>query len=667
MRLKVGNEFLDQNGDTNIAQTISVSQFGRITDKNGSFSNKFKLPLTQKNKDLLGFPDNFNDNLRTPFKRFGIDLVDKGAVIDSGYLRLTIVDNQNEIQCTFFSGNTGWFAPLKEKSLRDLDLTEWSHTWNAATMKARIDSDPSEGYFYAPINYTYGGVQASFTLFDRYMFPGMFIHTLVSTIFNEIGWTIDGDFLELPTYKRMVLPFSDTDFTKPASEISTDEFEPWDAVSPLVTLTTYTLAVSAVTTFTPSSDGSYNIEARIVFDVTSVTAASTILTCKLNKLGVEQRRVTLTLLPGTTGDQVATINLEGEDIDVSAESFTVTVDVLISGSATIGIANQGGIFFYESSAYTIGDTISNMATTLPDIKQSDFIKYLFFSFGVVPQPNATTNHLELALFNTLKDNLPDAVDWSNKLDLSKSISQDFTQLLNDYGSISEIKYINDTSDSFLESYFNDNAKGFGDGQIDVDNEFIQEKKTIYQAPFAGFTNQYLFPDRVYAANIQFLDTTTDITGATRQTLTPKIGIMTPNEDVEQQTGGGAGYTVFTIQVFGGATPDQTCTDTPFVYFAKQQSIPLIDKYSDSLAYDQIEGVGYNDTTLKPSYLSDYESILSNMRYLKAYFRLTEVDINNLDFLKPVYIDRYKSYFYISVIKNYRGSNKTTQCELIKIT
>lgn len=664
MRLKKGTQFLDQYDNTDIAQTFSSSQLGNITEKNGAFSNKFKLPLTTKNRDILEFPDNFNDISRTQYTKFDIDLVDAGAVIASGFLRISIVENENEVQCTFFSNNSGWFNPLKEKSLKDLDLTAWSHTWENSTMKSRIDADPDEGYCYPVIDYTYGGTRASFDLLDIYLFPAMFVHTVLRQIFDELGYVLEGELLDLYIFKRMIIPFSDTDFTKPPSETSSDEFEPYDAVNTLVTATTYTMSVSATTTFAPSSDGFYTINSKVIFDVQSVITSAAVMVVKLNKNGSEIQRSSIIFDVGNTGDSEVTVSVEGEEADISSDTFTTTVDVTLFPGSVINIKNEGGLFFYEGSTYVIGDTIQNMATTLPDIKQSDFVKYLFFTFGVIPQVNSKTNVITLNLFRNITEKLDQASDWSNKLDLSSKIQTDYTQLLNNYGSISEIKYKQDLSDSYLESYFNDTAKGFGDGQLDIDNEFIKNKKTIYTAPFAGFTNQFKLPDRVYIANIQFIDTTTLINGP-RQSLTPKIAIMTPNEDVEEQTGGGSGYTEFTIT--STVASSVTCQETPITFFAKQQVIPLINKYQDSLAYDQIQGVGYQDDTIKELYLEDYERILSNMKYLKAYFRLTEVDINNLDFSKPVYIDRYKSYFYISTIKNYRGSGKLTQCELIKIS
>lgn len=664
MRLKVGEEFLDQYDNTDIAQTFTVSPLGKIETRAGGFSNKFKLPLTAKNSDLLEYPADFNSTNRSPYIKFDVSLVDVGAVIARGYLKFTIVDNiEQELQCTFYEGNTDWINPLKDKKLKDLNLEEWSHTWNGAAMKANIDSDPTEGYCYPVINYGLSTGSTTYTVIDKFMFPGMFVHTVLRSIFNEVNWRIDGELLDLFLYKRMIIPFSDSDFVKPPSAVASDEFEPWDAITPMVNLTLNTLSISATTTFQPSTDGNYNITVTINIDITANATGLTI-TCILLKGASPIKTILPTYAAGDTGLKTITLSVSTQTIDVPADLYSVTAQLLTFTTATVNLLNSGGINFFESSTYVINDIIKNMADTLPNISQVDFLKYIFFSFGVVPQPNNETKTLTLDLFRSLKDNLDNAVDWSDKLDLSKKSNTDFTQLLNNYGSISAIKYKEDANDSNLIEYKNETAQTFGDGQFDIDNEFISQLKTIYTAPFSSFTNTFSWDDVVYAATIAFLDPA-DVSGNTRFSMSPKIAIMTPNETVLEITGGPAGYTVFTIT--STPNPDVTMSSVPITFFSKENISSVFDKYNDSLAFDQIQLQNYSGFTLIDQFLIDYEVIFSNMRYLKAFFHLTEVDINELDFTLPVYIERYKGYFYISKIKNYRGSGLSTECELVKIS
>ena len=144
---------------------------------------------------------------------------------------------------------------------------------------------------------------------------------------------------------------------------------------------------------------------------------------------------------------------------------------------------------------------------------------------------------------------------------------------------------------------------------------------------------------------------------------PKIAIISENLPVLDLTGGE--YMSLFIKDPGGVTTS-TVDDISFTWFAKTQYIPDVDALDYSLAYDRVLFPNNIGVPLKDAYIQSYGDVLSNMKYVKAYFKLNEVDLANLDFMKPVYVNKFKSYFYKNKISNYQGSNKTTECELIKI-
>jgi len=63
--------------------------------------------------------------------------------------------------------------------------------------------------------------------------------------------------------------------------------------------------------------------------------------------------------------------------------------------------------------------------------------------------------------------------------------------------------------------------------------------------------------------------------------------------------------------------------------------------------------------------ADVNHLLVNARVLEAEFNLTEWDIEQLDLFNPVYIQKYRAWFYISKISNF-VAGKLTKVELIKI-
>ena len=212
MRLKVGDDFLDSDGSI-IAQTYSVNEIGSIETRQGGFSNDFTIPLTSKNKALLDFPNNINSASRNPYSKVSATLFDKGTPVSDGFLKYQIVSDTS-LQASFFGDNVNWFTLLKQDSIRDLDLSEFDHTWNASTIKTTIDANKTSDYIYPLIDYGTSNNVATSGQYSVFNFmPGFFIHTLVEKIFENIGWKIEGEIIDSTIYKRLIIPFSNTSFS----------------------------------------------------------------------------------------------------------------------------------------------------------------------------------------------------------------------------------------------------------------------------------------------------------------------------------------------------------------------------------------------------------------------------------------------------------------------
>ena len=79
-----------------------------------------------------------------------------------------------------------------------------------------------------------------------------------------------------------------------------------------------------------------------------------------------------------------------------------------------------------------------------------------------------------------------------------------------------------------------------------------------------------------------------------------------------------------------------------------------------------EGVTSKDTSILKKYY-DFKSLILNKPVLvKAYVKLNEVDIINLDFNKPkiLSVDGVSFYFLLNKINQYKGDGSSTECELL---
>jgi hypothetical protein len=74
----------------------------------------------------------------------------------------------------------------------------------------------------------------------------------------------------------------------------------------------------------------------------------------------------------------------------------------------------------------------------------------------------------------------------------------------------------------------------------------------------------------------------------------------------------------------------------------------------------------DDSGLLDTYFNTLLSTLNSGALVKENILLSDNDIRELDFLTPIRLDQYQSYFYINKINQYKGSDKSTVVELIKI-
>lgn len=672
MRLKVGDVILDQFKDTIIAQNYEVNSFGDVTTRNGGFTNDFIIPLTSNNEQALGFPSDLNISTREPYEKINAQLIDGGAVIAIGYLRYKLVTGKT-IKCSFFSTNTEWFNLIKDKKMGEINLSAFDHIWDYSTISTAISQDKTGGFVYPIVDYGFfkGETLSTTQLIpSNQLFPGIFIHTLVTQIFADIGWTLSGELVEYNAtnvYGQMIQPFSAEDFVH-SQEFLDDNTINLPAEGGGFTIVTHPPAAGTKTDF----DG--------LLDIAVLTTAKHTITVNLEMLWTyTSGSGDILIIELKNGASVlASQNLTFTALTETKNSFInyigdLTVGDLINVNLRLASGTHGnmaevvsGNILIEPSLELLAGSEVQMSAIMPDILQSDFLQYVFLIFGVVPQPNNYSKILSLDLFNSIKENIPIALDWSNKLDTSKNITKDFTKLLNNYSAVSIFNYEEDDNDQDLVSYTAETKQGFGQGQFNIDNQHLDPIKDIYTSPYSPMINILSFSEGMYLPQIKFYgDTETPGTFEKEFEPNPKVGLMSENIGINLLTAGVA--TTFRIHDPNDVANYSDITEVPFAWFAKTSYIAETNALNYSLAFDQVLFPGSSDATLIETYLEDQESILNNMKYVSAYFKLDESDINELDFMIPIYIDRFKSYFYINKVVNYRGANMTTNVELVRIS
>lgn len=80
-------------------------------------------------------------------------------------------------------------------------------------------------------------------------------------------------------------------------------------------------------------------------------------------------------------------------------------------------------------------------------------------------------------------------------------------------------------------------------------------------------------------------------------------------------------------------------------------------------YPKLSFSGLSFQELIPKYYKEYENIINNVFYIKNDFRLTDIDLKDIDMTRPVYIQQYGAFFAIVSIKT---QGEISEVELLKL-
>ncbi|WP_305313338.1 hypothetical protein [Paramuribaculum intestinale] len=280
------------------------------------------------------------------------------------------------------------------------------------------------------------------------------------------------------------------------------------------------------------------------------------------------------------------------------------------------------------------DVISN----LPDIGCLAFVKSLFYMMGAFP---IVTSSKEIVprFFSEISDNLKsgNVLDWSSKLPGSASDLP--TEIKFTSGDFAQRNYYLMKSDDIDSTYdpedLDDDVYASGVGTLNVDNSTLEISSTVIQVPFfAPFILNRKIPSFDTGSTIKSWTLADEADSKERNSIynrlefcepEPALGII-KERDITQELNTGeisVKGQVMTMEVWNGFSQLQT---------------------NDSYKYLQ--------------------EIIRKPFVIKEDMLLTEFDLLDLDYTRPVYLDKYNSYFAIVSIQ--RDSNGKCKCELIKL-
>lgn len=699
-QILINGQSLDIIDEEPIALTLQVNNIAELKDRQASFSNTIKIPLTAKNKIILGNPDVAGSNSVKPYRLPHTTFIQNGIIVLPSAVSYLDQTEGNFVNLILFSGILDFFNIIKEKKLSDLDLSDLDHVWDAQTAVnlnanggtvnnciypliqtgtvSEIDN-PYDLYFNNGKYYNDGGfAQKSETFGIQFQTPSVYFKLIVDRIFLEAGYEKSGLIFTDSLYNIMAVHANrPLELTKKfiddrSSIVGTTEVI-YKSISgfgengnwgpfvfpfnneQLITYYNNRLITGTVKTGYKDGDldcfnnlqykyvakGSYTISIEVVIPVNmNMKTGRSELKIILYKNGseVSNKPLNTGATAGNVTEDFQIIRLDTfKDVCNLGDEYWVTFEVndLINGLATYDLTvphfTNGNLtaencYFKITvlSEINIGMKLP-IAQLLPDMTQSEFIKAWAQMFGIIFQADTLTNTMQCVQFKEIPKS--EVIDWSKKLDLNKRIDVKFR--FDDYGQTNNLKYAKEEEGE---------KEGIGNDSFLINDETLEKTKDVIELPFQASGPATIFSD-ILTVNVPIYVAKTG------------IPITYDKKDV--------GPRIFAIKkkahtiIYTDGLNDEILTFEEVVH-------PVA--YFDEVGQERSLSF---ESDLKPNNYTELIEALNKCKIIRASFYLTEMDIQNLDFFKQIYVEYFNLMFYVNVVEQY-VEGRSTLVELVKI-
>ncbi len=689
-QLYLNNQLADLSGDSPLALTFQINNLAEVKNQQGNTSNQFKLPLTQRNRRILGFPDEVAFTDDKPYNQYQARIIQDGLeILPYAVAELNGID-EDTAAITVLSGNVDFFDAIDGK-LYDMGdsatpygegqpFLPYQHTWNVAN--AASSQTKTDGWIWPVVDYgnlVYNpGGQCEVNV--RYQRPGFFIKTAIDLMLASAGYKGTGSLLADPIYPKLIAQFSNNSF-----DHGTDYQNRPDMNGISVALS-QDFTVGHPNVLNPegvvhwplvNTDPSHHFLAGYVYDAPqdiSVTATLTIPQFYLwgRVTTGEPSAVVVAIIisnpaagtqntlashtfdfsggysedhhQGSGGDKIS-------DTLITNTTISVSVDIPAGQQLAVTYAFQGktpaSFTIFSGAAWQVVSNIQQLQygqliqceRLFPDISQKDLLKDILQKFSIICQTDNASRSINFASFRDIVNNIPIAKNWTGKcLDQGKSISFQ----LGGYAQVNYMKYKADN---------NVLPTGFADAQINVADKTLPAAADLFESQFAPTLNRPYIGGSI--AQIKMTELSDDKHDF-NISVSPRILV---DNKIDLRHYGSNASIKFTDGNAANAVVVNDWVSVPYFYKPDGEY---------NLCFGDMPGTGGNVLPgLKSLYYSELQKILTQSKKVVRYFLLTPRDILELDLLIPVYLQQDSAYYYINKIDSWR-KGQPVKVELVKL-
>nr|WP_294947866.1 hypothetical protein [uncultured Mucilaginibacter sp.] len=683
MQLYLNNQLANLGDDSPIALTFQINNLAEVKNQQGNTSNQFKLPLTQRSRQILGFPDDMAFTTGLPYDNYEAKIIQDGLeIIPNGIAVLNGIEDDSAA-ITVLSGNVDFFDTLDAKIYDMGDsstaigkqelLKPYLHKWDIDTVVNSRQN--TEGFIWPVVDYgtiTYPAATPDDVIDIRQMRPGFFLKTLVALMAKQAGYRINPNsfLLKQPLYNKLIIQFANDDFSHGADYQNTDDnlgIIVQNGLTQVHTNDSYQedLRFSKVL-LDPSGcfkSNAYVAGARV--DITAtVTYSLTLAAKRLLGDGGGKAHIYF-ILKDTDGNETElarnthTLDNDATIVDAYAHikpgffgSGGIAVKTFNNQTLSVDaelVAGQRLKIVYEVNHIAAADEYSAIPGTatfkvetkrrevlpgqkvqceriFPDISLKDLLKDTLQRFGIICQTDSATRTVTFASFKDIVGNIPIAKNWTGKcLNQGKVISFH----LGGYAQVNYMKYKEDEAVLPI---------GFGNAQINVKDKTLPATTDLFESQFAATQTRPYIGGTI--AQILKVDRSADDTEVAfsigtqpRTLINQTLNLLERGKQVAFTDGSNTRIVNDII-----STP----------YFARADAVESLDwEY------------------LRKAYYPELEKILQQTKKVVRYFMLSPRDILELDLLIPIYLEQDSAYYYINKIDSWR-KGQPVKVELVKL-
>ena len=680
----IENQQLDLYKDISAEFTYNIDDVKDFSSRNTNFSKTIVIPGNATNNKLFGnifefgsanfynpSSSNVGYNFNAAKSAACVVYVDKIQIF-KGIIRLLeiIIDNGSiEYECAVFGELGGFVSAIGNKKIEELDFSAYNHQWTATNIVNSWNQVDGSGYFYPLIDYGQVSVGKHDWQYKAFR-PALFVREYMKKIIEGAGYTWESAFFDTNLFKRLVIPNNQKNLSvlKPYTlDLNTTgfSFTETDGTDKLVSFAIQNI----IQGFTPNGTNTTftyagtSFTGTLILDVVGTwfknSATPFILQVKVNG----------TAITNITWEASNSVNPQVFNVETEVPITVNNGDVLSfnfnqSTATDFGISIGAGSCVWRVKPpspipvdLTLNDNILINQTSIPKgVFQKNFFSSIVKMFNLyVTESTEKTKHLIITPYIDYYD-FNDTIDWTLKIDRSKPFRLKPMSELN--GRYFEYKYKTD-SDYYNQNYREKFNEGYGDFIEDTGYEFANDKQTA-EVIFAA-TPLVLSPanDKVHSAILKLTNTQNAISEDKMDSvirilqvkkITGRNNWKLENGNNNITPGGGQ----ITYYGYGGHL-DDPYTPAADINFGAPQEI-----------YFTLSNT-YPSANLFNGYWGDYVAEISDKdsKLLTCNVRLTDIDIYNLDFSRPIWIDG--SLWRLNKVMDYNPMvEDTTKCEFIKV-